>query len=119
MASSGQDEVVEIVDGPAGAIAAGRAALGRGAGAEARASFAAALRVAETPDGYEGLGIAARYELDGDAAIEAHERGYGLARADGDASLAARLAIQLAYDAYAFRGKAEASGWGGRGALLT
>jgi DNA-binding CsgD family transcriptional regulator len=119
MAPSGHDEVVEIVEGPIGAIAAGRAALARGAWSDARASFAAALREAETPDGYEGLGIAARYELDADAAIQAHERGYRLARAEGDASLAARLAIQLAYDAYAFRGKAEASGWVERAALLT
>ena len=119
MAPGGHDEVVEMVEGPIGAIVAGRAALARGAWADARASFAAALREAETPDGYEGLGIAARYELDAEAAIGAHERGYRLARAGGDASVAARLAIQLAYDAYAFRGKAEASGWVERAALLT
>ena len=80
--------------------------------------FAEALEQLETPDAYEGLGIAARYELDGKAATEAHERGYRLARARGDSAAAARLAIQLGYDAYAFRGPAEASGWIERAAML-
>ncbi len=119
MGPSDHDEVLEVVEGQIGAIAAGRAALARGAWSDARAAFAAALREAEMPDAYEGLGIAARYELDAAAAIEAHERGYRLARAQRDAASAARLAIQLAYDAYAFRGKAEASGWVERAALLT
>jgi LuxR family transcriptional regulator, maltose regulon positive regulatory protein len=66
----------------------------------------------------EGAGLAARYELDAQAAIEAHERGYRLARSRGDAPTAARLAIQLCHDAYAFRGPAEASGWVERAALL-
>ena len=94
------------------------AALARGAWAEARARFAAALAKEETPDAYEGAGLAARYELDAQAAIEAHERGFRLARSRGDASTAARLAIQLCHDAYAFRGPAEASGWLERAALL-
>lgn len=85
-------------------------ALARGAWAEARARFADSLAQAETPEAYEGMGLAARYELDAEAAIEAHERGYRLARSLGDAATAARLAIQLGHDAYAFRGPAEASG---------
>lgn len=93
-------------------------ALARGAWAEARARFAEALAQAETPEAYEGAGLAARYELDAQAAIEAHERGYLLARSLGDAATAARLAIQLGHDAYAFRGPAEASGWVERAALL-
>ena len=101
-----------------GAIAEGRLALERGAWTEARALFTEALRRAETPDAYEGLGIAARYKLDAEAAIEAHERGYRLARTRGDSAAAARLAIQLGYDAYAFRGPAEASGWVERAAML-
>lgn len=99
-------------------IEAGRAALARGAWALARERFAAALAVRETPAAYEGLGMAARYELDATAASNAHENGYRLARARDDAAAAARLAIQLAYDAYAFRGPAEASGWVERAALL-
>ena len=100
------------------AIEQGSAALARGEWAEARALFAEALEEAVTPDAYEGFGIAARYELDAASAIEAHERGYRLARTSGDAAAAARLAIQLGYDAYAFRGAAEASGWVERAAML-
>jgi DNA-binding CsgD family transcriptional regulator len=105
-------------DGLDGVIPEGRRALARGSWAEARALYAEALAEAETPDAYEGLGIAARYELDARAAFDAHERGYRLARAGGDAPAAARLAIQLSYDAYAFRGPAEASGWVERAAML-
>jgi LuxR family maltose regulon positive regulatory protein len=101
-----------------GALTEGRRALARGAWAEARALFAQMLAEAETPDAYEGLGIAARYELDAEAAIDAHERGYRLARTRGDAGAAAQLAIQLGYDAYTFRGPAEASGWIERAAML-
>jgi LuxR family maltose regulon positive regulatory protein len=99
-------------------IAQGRSALARGKWADARALFAEALEEVETPEAYEGLGIAARYELDGEAATKAHERGYRLARTRGDGAAAARLAIQLGYDAYAFRGPAEASGWVERAAML-
>ena len=105
-------------DGLDGAIAEGRRALARGAWAEARALFVQALAETETSDAYQGLGIAARYALDAEAAIEAHERGYRLARKRGDAAAAAQLAIQLGYDAYAFRGPAEASGWIERAAML-
>ena len=99
------------------AIEDGRVALARGLWAEARVRFADALAYAETPEALEA-GLAARYELDAQGAIEAHERGYRLARSRGDAATAARLAIQLCHDAYAFRGPAEASGWVERAALL-
>src|SRR5581483_2035303 len=92
-------------------IEAGRAALARGTWGDARARFAEALAAEESPEAYEGLGVAARYELDAAAAIDAHERGYRLARSHGDDDTAARLAVQLAYDAYTFRGLAEAQGW--------
>ena len=101
-----------------GAMEEGRAALARGAWAEARVRFAASLVQEETAEAYEGLGVAARYELDVSAAFEAHERGYRLARSRGDVAAAAQLAIQLGYDAYAFRGPGEASGWVERAALL-
>jgi DNA-binding NarL/FixJ family response regulator len=101
-----------------GVIAEGREALARGAWADARALFAEALAGAETVDAYEGLGVAARYELDAEAAIDAHERGYRLARSRGDPAAAARLALELGSDAYAFRGPAEASGWIERAAML-
>jgi ATP/maltotriose-dependent transcriptional regulator MalT len=105
-------------DEPSRAVEEGHAALARGAWAEARARFAEALAQAETPEAYEGAGLAARYQLDSDAALEAHQRGYRLARSLGDQATAARLAIQLAHDAYAFRGPAEASGWVERAAML-
>jgi ATP/maltotriose-dependent transcriptional regulator MalT len=100
------------------AIEDGRLALARGAWAEARVRFADALAQEETAEAFEGAGLAARYELDAEAAIEAHERGYRLARSRDDDPTAARLAIQLCHDAYAFRGPAEASGWVERAALL-
>lgn len=105
-------------EGETAEIEAARVALASGAWAIARERFAAALAVRETPEAYEGLGVAARYELDAAVALDAHERGYRLARLREDAATAARLAIQLAYDAYAFRGPAEASGWVERAALL-
>ena len=105
-------------DEPSRALEDGHVALGRGAWAEARARFAEALARAETPEAYEGAGLAARYELDAEAALEAHQRGYHLARSLGDQATAARLAIQLSQDAYAFRGPAEASGWVERAAML-
>ena len=82
-----------------GSLSTGRRALARADWAEARAAFTAALKLEETVEGYEGLGIAARYELDGQTAITVHESGYRLARRLGNDESAARLAIQLAYDA--------------------
>jgi LuxR family transcriptional regulator, maltose regulon positive regulatory protein len=99
-------------------VEAGRAALARGAWASAREFFAQATAIEATPAAYEGLGVAARYQLDSDAAFAAHEEGYRLARAAGDPDTAAQLAVQLGYDAYAFRGVAEAVGWAERAAML-
>lgn len=103
---------------PGDAMQQGLDALARGAWAQARLCFGEALAERETPDAYEGLGVAARYQLDAAAAIDAHERGYRLARAQADPATAARLAVQLGYDAYAFRGPAEAQGWVERAAML-
>jgi DNA-binding NarL/FixJ family response regulator len=101
------------------ALAEGRAALWRGSWREARARFEAALAVEESPAAYEGLGVAARFLLDGDGAVAAHERGYRLAREHGETAEAARLAVQLALDAYGFGRVAEANGWTERALLLT
>ena len=65
-----------------------------------------------------GLGVAARYQLDAEAAITAHERAYRIARASDDVDAAALVAIELGYDAYSFRGVAEALGWIERAAML-
>lgn len=73
----------------------------------------------ESPAAYEGLGVAARYLLDVEAAVAAHERGYRLARGRGDTTAAAKLAAQLAIDAYGFGRIAEANGWTERALMLT
>jgi len=96
------------VDDP---LASGRRALVRAAWAEARAQFEAALATGESVAALEGLGTAARWQMDGPAAFAAHERAYRLARESGDAVASARLAIELAFDCAQFRGAAETSGW--------
>jgi ATP/maltotriose-dependent transcriptional regulator MalT len=101
------------------AIAAGRAALLRGAWGEARARFEEALAVEESPAAFEGLGVAARYLWDAEAAVSAHERGYRLARGAGDMGAAAKLATQLAIDAYSLGRISEANGWTERALMLT
>jgi DNA-binding CsgD family transcriptional regulator len=107
-----------MADGHEEAIERGRVALTRGLWSAARQSFSEALAQVESVDAYEGLGIAARYQLDANAALVAHEQGYRLARAAGDPVTAARLAVQLGYDAYSFRGPAEAHGWVERATML-
>ena len=92
-------------------IAAGRQALLRAAWAEARSCFDAALAVDETVEALEGLGTAARWQMDGAQALAAHERAYRLARDAGDDAAAARLAIELTFDCGQFRGGAEMNGW--------
>jgi ATP/maltotriose-dependent transcriptional regulator MalT len=92
-------------------VEAGRAAILRGSWEEARRHFERALEAAETAEALDGLGVAERSLLDEEAAFDAHERGYRLARQAGDHRLAARLAIDLVFDALTFRGPAEAQGW--------
>ncbi len=103
----------------ADATTAGRAALLGVAWAEARAEFVAALALDESPAAYEGMGIAARYQWDLTAAVEAHERGYRLARQQDDPEAAARLAGHLAIDAYGLGRIAESNGWVERALALT
>jgi DNA-binding NarL/FixJ family response regulator len=92
-------------------LAAGREALVRAAWAEARLHYEAALAVQETVEALEGVGVAARWQMDGVAAVDAHERAYRLAREQGDETAAARLAIELTFDSAQFRGAAEMNGW--------
>ena len=101
------------------AISAGRAALLRGAWREARARFQEAVAVEESPAAFEGLGIAARYLWESEAAASAHERGYRVARARDAEVAAARLAAQLAIDAYGVGRISEANGWTERALMLT
>jgi ATP/maltotriose-dependent transcriptional regulator MalT len=92
-------------------LEAGQAALRQGAWRKARAEFEAALAEEETPAALLGFGIAAAAVLDGATTLDAHERGYRLARDLGDDRRAARLALELAVDCLYFRGPAEAGGW--------
>src|SRR5690348_10945412 len=90
----------------------GDEALARGAWTEARAAFDASLAVQETAGVLEGLGIAAWW-LDLAATVfDARERAHRLYLADGNRAAAARVAVWLAWDYWAFRGEsAVANGW--------
>src|SRR5579885_3322413 len=78
------------------ALARGREALRRAAWGEARRRFEAVLAERESPEALLGLGLAARGEQDGEAALAAHQGGYRLARRGGDARLAERCGLELA-----------------------
>lgn len=91
---------------------AGDQAIARGAWAEARAAYEAALRDRETPEALEGLGIAAWWLDLADLVFEAREAAYRLYLAREDRAAAARVAVWLAWDSWAFRGEgAVANGW--------
>jgi LuxR family transcriptional regulator, maltose regulon positive regulatory protein len=94
------------------AIVIGNEALARGQWEAARASFEVALRLEETAEAMEGLGMAASCLDDGSATFDARERAYRLYRLRGDRRAAARLAIALADDHFNFRREpAVAGGW--------
>jgi ATP/maltotriose-dependent transcriptional regulator MalT len=89
-----------------------QAALHRGAWAEARACFEAALQIEETPEALEGLGISAWGLNDAAAMFDAREQAYHLYRQRGDSRGAGRLAANLAMDHFYVRGEdAIANGW--------
>jgi LuxR family maltose regulon positive regulatory protein len=90
----------------------GQEALSRGAWAEARAAFETALASGESADALEGVGLAAWWLDDADAVFAARERAYKLYLEGGDRLSAARVAVWLAWDCWAFRGEtAVSSGW--------
>src|SRR5579872_527232 len=93
-------------------IRAADEALLRGDWAEARADFEAALQIREFPEALEGLGTAAWWLDLADIVFDARERAYRLYLARGDRAGAARIAVWLAWDCWAFRGEtAVANGW--------
>jgi tetratricopeptide (TPR) repeat protein len=93
-------------------VRAGRAALSRGAWAEARRCFLEALRGEETPEALEGLGTASWGLSDTEATFDARLRAYSLYHRLGDMRGAARLAARMAIDHFYFRGEyAVAGGW--------
>lgn len=97
---------------PNDALNAGFQALARGAWDEARERFESALREGETPEALEGLGLAAWWRDNAALTFDARKRAYQLYRKRGDNQSAARLAVNLAYDYYSFRGEyAISNGW--------
>jgi DNA-binding NarL/FixJ family response regulator len=93
-------------------LRAGHEALARASWDEARACFERAIAREPAPDGYEGLASARSMLADGNGAIAARERAYGLYQERGDLVSAARQAMWLAVDTLDFRYEAAvASGW--------
>jgi LuxR family transcriptional regulator, maltose regulon positive regulatory protein len=72
----------------------------------------AALELEETPDALEALGRATFFLNQGEAALAARERAYGMYREAGRVTEAARVAIALAWDYRSTRGEhAVGAGW--------
>src|SRR5262249_55806053 len=88
------------------------AALAIGKWTDARAAFEASLRDRETPEALEGLGLAAWWLDLADVVFDSRERAYRLYHDAADRRGAARVAVWLAWDYWAFRGEnAVANGW--------
>ena len=86
--------------------------LAGGAWSEARHAFEAALAARESAEALEGLGLAAWWLDDGETVFESRERAYKLYLDADDKRSAARIAVWLAWDCWAFRGEsAVANGW--------
>jgi DNA-binding CsgD family transcriptional regulator len=101
------------------AIESGRDALAHAAWEEARRAFELALSVEETPEGLEGLGMAAWWLDDARIVFDARERAYRLFRKRGDRRGAGRVAMTIAQDTFQFRGEAAiAEGWHARARRL-
>ena len=87
-------------------------ALARGDWETARVAFERLLRDRESPEALEGLGLAAWWLDLAETVFDARERAYRLYRDRGDHRSAARLAVWIAWDTWAFRGEhAVAGGW--------
>ena len=87
-------------------------ALARGAWVEAREAFERTLARRELPEALEGLGNAAWWLDLSDLVFGSREKAYRLYLTRGDRAEAARVAVWLAWDYWAFRGEsAVANGW--------
>jgi DNA-binding NarL/FixJ family response regulator len=92
--------------------AAADQAMSRGAWSEARAGYERALAAEETAEALEGLGLAAWWLDEADIVFDSRERAYKGYLDRDDRRGAARVAVWLAWDCWAFRGEtAVASGW--------
>ena len=90
----------------------GDEALSRGAWEEARQAFQEASGNDGSPEAFEGLGTAAWWLDQADLVFDSRERAYRLYLAAGNQEGAARVAVWLAWDSWAFRGEnAVANGW--------
>ena len=70
------------------------------------------LRDRESPEALEGLAMAAWWLDDAEVVFDARERAYRMYSERGDRQSAARIAVWLAWDAWAFRGEhAVSNGW--------
>jgi LuxR family transcriptional regulator, maltose regulon positive regulatory protein len=100
-------------------VAAGQAALSRGAWQQARARFETAVASDAAPEALEGLSWATWWLEDVEACIDARERAYHRYRDAGDARGAARMALWLGDDHVEFRSAhAVAGGWFARAARI-
>jgi hypothetical protein len=96
---------VELLD-------AGRAALARGAWEEARDCLERSLRLDESSEALEQLGLAAWWLNDATTPFDARESAYRLYKERGDMRGAARVASWVGVDYAEFRGEqAIATGW--------
>jgi DNA-binding NarL/FixJ family response regulator len=103
----------------AGNMSLGDAAIARGAWPEARLHYEQVADLQQNPSALEGLGLAAWWLDDADLVFSSRERAYRLYLERGDRTSAARVAVWLAWDCWAFRGEAAvASGWLQRGRRL-
>ena len=92
--------------------AAGDDFLARGAWSDARTAFESVLSERESPEALEGLALAGWWLDAADLVFDARERAYRLYAERADRRSAARVAVWLAWDAWAFRGEhAVSNGW--------
>lgn len=108
-----------MAESVAEAVAAGERALARGAWAEARSWFDAALEEADDPAAVEGLSWIHWWQEDLEACLAARERAYRGYRAAGDRRGAARMALWIGDDHLWFHAApARADGWFARARRL-
>lgn len=97
----------------------GDEALAVGAWEDACTAFQAALLLRESPECLEGLGMASWWLDLADLVFDSRERAYRLYLSRQDRRGAARMAVWLGWDCWAFRGeRAIANGWLSRGRRL-